>query len=41
MGLLYAAHVRGLRIWLAYGERVLNNIIITLARGEINAGGVG
>ena len=30
MGLPSAAHVRGLRIWLAYGELVLNNIIITL-----------
>ena len=30
MGLLYAAHMRGLKIWLAYGERVYGNIIITL-----------
>ena len=33
MGLVYAAHMRGLKIWIAFGERVLNNIIITLARG--------
>ena len=34
MGLRYAAHVRGLKIRLAHGER--DNInIITLARGEI------
>ena len=34
MGLFYAAHMRGLKIRLAHGER--DNInIITLARGEI------
>ena len=35
MGLLYAAHIRGLWIRLAHGERRFSNIIITLARGEI------
>jgi hypothetical protein len=34
MGLRYAAHVRGLKIRLALGERDYINII-TLARGEI------
>ena len=32
-GLSSAAHMRGLKIWLAHGERVYNNIIITLGRG--------
>ena len=35
MGLRYAAHIRGLGIWLAFGERGNIIIFITLARDGI------